>query len=148
MRLGSAFLQAPARPPTNRAVDVYVDVYLAFPGRFTGMIEKRKFSTDAIAGFVSIAILGISGLLINVLIAHHYNAAVLGAFNQVFAIYILGSQLGTLGVQFSVLKYSAEYSSQKEELQALFLTGLMIVVASSLVVLRASRSCCGILFQT
>ena len=47
-------------------------------------------------------------MLINSLIAKHYGPAALGIFNLVFAIYIFQSQVATLGVQYSILRYISE----------------------------------------
>ena len=63
---------------------------------------------DWSTNFVSLGFLAISGLLINSLIAKHYGSSALGLFNLVFAVYILGSQIATFGVQYSVIRYVSE----------------------------------------
>lgn len=96
--------------------------------------EHQQFISDSAVGLFSIAVLGLAGLLINVVIARYYDAAVLGAFNQVFAIYILGSQFAVFGVQSSVLKYAAQHNGDDQELRAILRAGLIIVAAIALVV--------------
>jgi O-antigen/teichoic acid export membrane protein len=91
------------------------------------MLDRRRFLTDWFANLLSFACFGISGLLINSMIAKFYGAAALGIFNQVFAIYILGSQLATVGVQFSVLRYIAEFY-QDTAVSARILAAALVVV--------------------
>jgi len=71
------------------------------------MLERRRFLLDWSANFASLGFLAVSGILINSLITKYHGAAALGVFNQVFAVHILGAQLATVGVQFSVLRYVA-----------------------------------------
>ncbi len=66
------------------------------------MVDKKKFLSDFYVGFGSMIILGISGLIINILIASNFDASLLGVFNKLFAIYILGGQIGTMGLQYSI----------------------------------------------
>jgi len=51
---------------------------------FTGA-ARTKFGRDLIWNLVAFAILGASGILLNVIIGRYYDASVLGVFNQVFA---------------------------------------------------------------
>lgn len=53
-----------------------------------------------LAGF---AVIGLAGVLINVLVANFYEPSVLGAFNQVLAFYVIAAQVATFGVHYSVL---------------------------------------------
>jgi O-antigen/teichoic acid export membrane protein len=64
-----------------------------------------KFSTDVLWNLGSFALLGASGVLINTIIAHYQSPTSLGVFNQVFAFYIILSQLAVGGMQFSIVKY-------------------------------------------
>src|SRR5262245_52235773 len=64
-----------------------------------------KFSTDVLWNLGSLALLGASGVLINTIIAHCQSPASLGVFNQIFAFYIVLSQLAVGGMQFSIVKY-------------------------------------------
>ena len=78
------------------------------------MLNRRKFLTDWSANLGSVGLLAVTGIALNSLIAKVYGAAVLGIFNQVYAIYIFGSQLATFGIQFSVLKYVAEFHDDED----------------------------------
>ena len=64
-----------------------------------------KFTTDVLWNLGSLAVLGVSGVVINSIIAHYQSAASLGVFNQAFAFYIVLSQLAVGGMQFSIVKY-------------------------------------------
>src|SRR5690349_24835818 len=64
-----------------------------------------KFSNDVLWNLGSLALLGVSGVVINSIIAHYQSAASLGVFNQAFAFYIVLSQLAVGGMQFSIVKY-------------------------------------------
>ncbi len=83
------------------------------------MINRRKFTVDWGANLFSLGLLATTGIALNSLIVRFYGPDVLGVFNQVYAIYILGSQIATFGIQFSILKYVAEFS---EDLEAVSLS--------------------------
>ena len=76
----------------------------------TSKVEKleRRFSVDLLSNYVALAILGVSGLTINIIIAGQYGAAALGIFNQAYAVYVLASQFAGVGVHHSTLKHFAE----------------------------------------
>lgn len=65
---------------------------------------NKKFGRDLMWSYISFAILAISGILINLIIARRYGSDVLGVFNQVFAIYTIASQFAVGGIHYSVLK--------------------------------------------
>jgi O-antigen/teichoic acid export membrane protein len=68
---------------------------------------------------VSFFVLGICGILFNILIGRFYGSQVLGIFNQVFALYIFLSQFAVFGLHFSVLKHVSEHSSKSTECNAI-----------------------------
>ena len=70
--------------------------------------EGRRFQQDVAWNMVGYALMGVCGILLNVLIGIFYDPATLGVFNQVFAIYILFSQFAALGIHYSTLKHVAE----------------------------------------
>lgn len=81
----------------------------------------------------SLAILSISGLLINILIGRFYGASILGYFNQVYAIYILGSQIAVGSVHLSLQKMIAASNKQKE-INQIISSGLFLVLCFALVI--------------
>jgi O-antigen/teichoic acid export membrane protein len=73
-------------------------------------LSYRRFGSDALWNFGSLAFLASAGIVLNVILGGVYGASVLGVFNVVFAIYIFASQFGVLGLHLSVLKVvSIEY---------------------------------------
>src|SRR5215467_11217910 len=98
------------------------------------MLEQRRFIADWAANFASLGFLAISGILINSVIVKYYDAAALGIFNQVFAVYIFGSQIATLGVQFSVLRYMAQFSHERAMYGAILCSGLAIAAGVAAIV--------------
>lgn len=72
--------------------------------RFT----TSKSGTDLLWNLIAFAILGVTGILINVIIAIFYEPWVLGVFNQVFMVYIVVSQFSVFGLQYSALKTTSD----------------------------------------
>ncbi len=94
---------------------------------------KNRFNREVAWNLASFVVLAICGLLVNAVIARAYGPAALGIFNQVFAYYILLSQIAVLGVHFSVLKY-VSYSQNDlprcgQIATAALLTALVLSVA-------------------
>ena len=76
--------------------------------------------------------MGISGILINVLIAKFYSIEILGIFNQLYSLYILFSQLSVFGIHFSMLKNISHYYDESKTKQLIFSSGIYIVCFTSL----------------
>jgi O-antigen/teichoic acid export membrane protein len=79
----------------------------------------------------SFILMGVSGILLNVMIAQAYPAAILGVFNQIFALYIFASQLAVFGIHYSILHHNAilveqdAQSAAESASSALLLVGLI-----------------------
>ena len=95
------------------------------------LLDRRRFLLHWSVNFASLACLAVSGILINSLIAKFYGAAALGVFNQVFAIYIFGSQLAACGVQFSLLRYIAEFGDDRTKIAPILYSALAVTVAAA-----------------
>lgn len=63
-----------------------------------------RFRQGVVWNVASLVVLGVSGIVVNSLIAHYRGAAALGVFNQAYSVYILFSQLAVGGVHLSVLR--------------------------------------------
>ena len=59
---------------------------------------KSKFSVDLLYNLISFGFIASVGLLINLIIIHFKGYDELGIFNQVYAIYLLLSQLSVFGI--------------------------------------------------
>jgi O-antigen/teichoic acid export membrane protein len=95
---------------------------------------RRKFRSDVAWNFGSLAVLGVSGIALNVIIGAHWDAAVLGVFNQVLAAYTLFSQAAVGGTNLSALRAIAERPGDRERLTAVTWSSLApTVVLSALV---------------
>lgn len=95
-------------------------------------ISFRKIKIDVLWNIGSLAIIAVGGFLINVLILVFYNADTLGAFNQVYAVFIVFSQFAAGGIHFSTLKYVAEYNEDPDEEPAIICSGLALTLVFAL----------------
>ncbi|AZY47763.1 oligosaccharide flippase family protein [Bordetella avium] len=94
--------------------------------QLVGRVASGKLSLDIAWNLGSFAILALSGVIINFIIAAVWGPQALGVFNLVFAVYIVLSQVFTLGVHYSVLRHSAHYAQQGRELAQM--TGSAVVL--------------------
>lgn len=99
-----------------------------------------KLQQDILWNVGSLAILGVSGILLNVLIGVFYDAATLGIFNQVFAAYLFCSQFATGGIHYSVLKYMAEYADDRRQCARILLAAILATVL-------LAAACCGLFWM-
>lgn len=93
-----------------------------------------KFTRDVIWNTFSFGIMGVCGIVLNILIAIYYGSATLGVFNQVYAIYIFLSQLAVGGIHLSVLKNISQFSEDKTESNAIISAGLLLTAGVAAVV--------------
>lgn len=91
-------------------------------------LGASKFRQDILWNLVSLAVLGISGILMNLIIARTYGAAVLGIFNQTFAAYILFSQFAAGGVHLSTAKHVAEHSDDRKKTDAIITSAALLTL--------------------
>ncbi|EOS39942.1 hypothetical protein C808_00913 [Lachnospiraceae bacterium M18-1] len=92
--------------------------------------------------YVSIAIMAVSGALMNAVIAFFYDSSTLGIFNETYAWYMIISQITVWGIHMSVLKYVPEQDNEKKKRgilkSAVFITlllSLCIVVLCELILI-------------
>lgn len=93
-----------------------------------------KLTGDILWNFVSFGIIAINGIILNILIVSIYGSSALGLFNQIYAVFIVLSQLAVNGIHFSVLK-SVSLEDRQPELSRLFSSALMTTGIVSLVVI-------------
>lgn len=91
--------------------------------------EGGRFRRDVAWNVASIAVLAVSGVALNAIIARAYGAAALGVFNQVMAGYILFAQLAVGGVNLSALKSVAEKPDDRARTTAIVAGSLVLVLA-------------------
>lgn len=64
----------------------------------------QKLGRDIMWTVASFGILAISGIIINFVITGARDAAALGIFNLTYAVYVIASQIATMGIHYSVLR--------------------------------------------
>ncbi len=99
----------------------------------------KKFRKDVSWNVVSFLVVGVSGILLNVLIGRYYGASLLGAFNINFAVYIFLSQLAVFGIHLSVLKYVSHHEHNDPDLELIVSSALYLVITTSLTVTTLSN---------
>jgi O-antigen/teichoic acid export membrane protein len=92
---------------------------------------SAKLSSDLIWNTASIAIMGVVGLLLNIVIARYYGASILGVFNQVYVIYILLSQLAVSGIHLSILKVTAQYGKEPAVVRESFSAAFLLTIITA-----------------
>jgi len=118
-------------------------------GKFS--IDKSAFALDSLLNLTSVFLLGVSGIVLNIVIARFYTPGDLGVFNQIYAIYIFFSQLSVAGVQVSVLKHVAQFAENSMECDRIITAALLICVVSAsvfLLILVFSRSLIGRILES
>ena len=95
-------------------------------------IFSKKLKLDILYGLASFSLIGLIGILVNVLIAYHYNAEVLGVFNQAYAVFLLLSQLCVWGLHLSILRFLPEKNNE-ESSDLIFSSAFYLVLLSSFV---------------
>ncbi len=76
------------------------------------MYNKSKFNIDLLYNLISFGFIASVGLLINLIIIHFKGYDELGIFNQVYAIYLLLSQLSVFGIHLAVQKFIPEQTQE------------------------------------
>lgn len=94
----------------------------------------NRFRVDLAWNFASLAVLGASGITLNVVIGLFYDSATLGVFNQVFAAYIFFSMLASGGLNFSVLRAVAGKADDRDDCASVLLGAVVPTVALSTIV--------------
>lgn len=102
--------------------------------RSVSMIFRSKFGKDVSWNFASFIILGITGIVLNILVGRFYGAGVLGVFNQVFALYIFFSQFAVFGIHFSVLKHVAEFAEDRRKCNAIITSAIAITAICTTII--------------
>ena len=99
-----------------------------------------RFDRGIINNALSFLIVGLCGLILNVLILYFYNLETLGIFNQAFAIYVIISQLANFGLYYSVLNVSSDVNiNSQQKIDSIFsalILGILISIPITLVALN------------
>ena len=99
------------------------------------LLLADKFNQDVLWNVGALIVLGMSGVIMNVIIARYMDLEALGVFNQLYAIFIIQGQLSVFGIQFSVLKHISH--NENDDKNCSEITGaavILVLIISSLVV--------------
>jgi Membrane protein involved in the export of O-antigen and teichoic acid len=94
-------------------------------------LVDEKFKDGVLWNLISFVIMGVSGLLLNILIARFYTPEILGIYNIFFAFYIFFAQISVLGLQQSTLRHIPIYSDNTGSVTTILLSALGISFISS-----------------
>lgn len=84
---------------------------------------------------IAFAVIGVCGVAMNLAIARFFTPEDLGVFNTLLAVYIVGGQLGALGVQHSVLYHVPVRIARSEPTGQVFAVGVLIAAVISAVLI-------------
>jgi O-antigen/teichoic acid export membrane protein len=87
-----------------------------------------KLTRDFAWTFGSVAVLGVSGILVNILVVATRDASALGVFNLTYAVYIVASQLASYGVHYSALRHAAILQENREESGRMLFTAMLLAL--------------------
>jgi O-antigen/teichoic acid export membrane protein len=86
------------------------------------------------ANFASFVVLGISGVATNIVLSRAYGADVLGAFNQLLSIYVVGSQLASGGSHLAAIRLIPLHAGDDRRERAIVIAALAMALGLSCVV--------------
>jgi O-antigen/teichoic acid export membrane protein len=97
----------------------------------------NQFNQDVLWNIASLGFLAFGGVLINLVIIRFRGEDALGVFNQVFAIYIVLSQIGVGGLQHSALKHISYHQDDRARCADITTSALILVTAITLPMIAA-----------
>ena len=92
-------------------------------------VARGRFSQDVFWNWLSLGVLAAGGIVVNLIIVSWRGTAALGIFNQVFAVYIILSQIGVGGIQFSVLNYVSRHQENPAKCAEITTAALVLITA-------------------
>lgn len=103
------------------------------------LFQNKELNGQVSWNVTAFFFIGITGLLINLIIAKYHGLEGLGIFNQIYAYYMVLSQVTSLGIQLSVLGHVGRYDhSRQTQLQILTSAILSVTGTAILTVLIAA----------
>lgn len=109
------------------------------PSSFLSQLSpKTRFNRDVLWNVASLAVLGAGGIAVNVVITAWQGAEALGVFNQVYALYIMLSQISVGGLHYSALAGISADQNDRLRCADIAVSALLLGGATSLVVAAAA----------
>jgi O-antigen/teichoic acid export membrane protein len=112
------------RAPSGAAIHAQSSPHDRRMSRLNGLLSG-KFQQDVVWNFASLAVLGVSGILLTMLIGRYYGETVLGVFNSTLAAWFLFSQLAVVGIDRSALRAVAEHVSDRNAVTSITVAALV-----------------------
>jgi O-antigen/teichoic acid export membrane protein len=103
----------------------------------SGPSADPSLRTGIVWNLAAFAVVGVCGVAMNILIATIYPTWVLGAFNQVLAYYIVGGQIATFAIHYSVLYNVSIAAGDARRSGEAALTGVVLAALISLALCTA-----------
>lgn len=97
----------------------------------TALSLRQRFNVDVLWNVASLAVLGVSGIVINTVIAAYEGPDALGVFNQVFAIYIMLAQISVGGLHFAVLRHVSHNQGDPERCADISVAALLLALLAA-----------------
>jgi O-antigen/teichoic acid export membrane protein len=91
----------------------------------------RKFTSDVTWNVGSLALVGLAGIGLNIVIVRYYGSGTLGAFGQVFAFLMIAGQTAVGGVVFGILHYLPRSEIAGSGRHAIFVSALYATIGLS-----------------
>ena len=102
--------------------------------RIEAMPSTETFRRDVLWNLASIAVLGMSGFALNIIIGRYYSIETFGVFSQVLAVYYVLSQLAVGGFVFSSLYMVAEHATDPDKVAQIVPAALILTALQASVV--------------
>lgn len=96
--------------------------------------RTSKFVKDSAWTFISLLIVGFSGLLLQTLINRSFSSESLGIYLQIVSYYTLFSALSSMGLETSIVKLVSENQGSIFACKQILSAAILLVIASSLVI--------------
>lgn len=97
------------------------------------MISNNSYTL--IFNFISYLIIGASGVLINILIIKFFGVENLGLFNQIYAFFIILSQVGVGGIHLSILRFIPVYRGNDSEQKKILISAIISTISINILLL-------------
>jgi len=98
--------------------------------------------------FASFAIVGSAGLALNLIVEHAFGREALGRFNVLLAVFLIGGQAGSLGIQSAVLYHAPRASAFGQPVASVLRAGLKVNAVGSTFCAVAVVGAGALLFST
>jgi O-antigen/teichoic acid export membrane protein len=106
-----------------------------------------KFNSDLIWNVVCFGFIAAAGILLNILLVKCYDKNALGVFNQVYAVYLLLSQLAVAGIHLSVQYYVPKHQFEKHNVVQILQSAIYTSTITSIITILAGYAMAGFIAE-